>query len=87
MNPNIYDETKKNVTKTYKASGNLNGGKKLHPIESERYKPKPDEVLIERLSGGVCDSYLQQVHIDWKHTIYPCVPGHGIIGKVIGKRR
>ncbi len=83
MNPIIYDETKKFVTKAYGASGNIIGGKTLHPIEIERYKPKADEVLIEILYCGVCHSDLHQVHNDWKNTIYPCVPGHEIIGKVI----
>lgn len=79
----IYDETKKFITKAYGASGNLIGGKTLHPIKIERFKPKADEVLIEILYCGVCHSDLHQVNNDWKNTIYPCVPGHEIIGKVI----
>lgn len=79
----IYDETKKFITKAYGASGNIFGGKTLEPIEIERYKPKVDEVLIEILYCGVCHSDIHQVNNDWNNTIYPCVPGHEIIGKVI----
>ncbi|MCZ4224509.1 NAD(P)-dependent alcohol dehydrogenase [Pedobacter sp. SJ11] len=52
-------------------------------MEFERNQPKDDEVLIDILYCGVCHSDLHQVNNDWKNTIYPCVPGHEIIGKVI----
>lgn len=83
INPIIYDESKKFTTKAYGASGNVFGGKTLKPMEIERYKPKADEVLIEILYCGVCHSDLHQVNNDWNNTIYPCVPGHEIIGKII----
>ncbi|TCD12099.1 NAD(P)-dependent alcohol dehydrogenase [Pedobacter frigidisoli] len=65
------------------ASGSLIGGKTLELMEFERNEPKPDEILIDVLYCGVCHSDLHQVNNDWKNTIYPCVPGHEIIGKVI----
>src|SRR3978361_474410 len=68
--------------KAYGASGDLVGGKKLSQMEVEHNKPKADEVLIEVLYCGVCHSDIHQVENDWKNTIYPCVPGHEIIGKV-----
>lgn len=83
IHPIIYDENKKFVTKAYGASGNLIGGKTLSEMQIERFKPKADEVLIEILYCGVCHSDIHQVNNDWKNTIYPCVPGHEIIGKVI----
>ncbi|WP_269416294.1 NAD(P)-dependent alcohol dehydrogenase [Pedobacter rhodius] len=70
-------------TKGYGASGALIGGKTLELMEFERNQPKDDEVLIDILYCGVCHSDLHQVNNDWKNTIYPCVPGHEIIGKVI----
>ncbi|MDQ1142416.1 NAD(P)-dependent alcohol dehydrogenase [Pedobacter agri] len=69
-------------TKGYGASGSLIGGKTLELMSFERDQPKDDEVLIEVLYCGVCHSDLHQVNNDWKNTIYPCVPGHEIIGKV-----
>ena len=69
-------------TKGYGASGSLIGGKTLEPMNFERNQPKADELLVEVLYCGVCHSDLHQVNNDWKNTIYPCVPGHEIIGKV-----
>jgi uncharacterized zinc-type alcohol dehydrogenase-like protein len=39
-------------------------------------------VQIEILYCGVCHSDLHQVKNDWDNTIYPCVPGHEIIGRI-----
>ena len=67
-------------SKGYGATGSLFS--KLGPIKFERAAPTADEVLIEILYCGVCHSDLHQIKNDWKNTIYPCVPGHEIIGKV-----
>lgn len=72
-------------TKAYGATGTIFIGKTLEPMEIEREKPKSDEVLIEVLYCGVCHSDVHQVANDWKNTIYPCVPGHEIIGRIIEK--
>jgi alcohol dehydrogenase (NADP+) len=70
-------------TKAYGATGTILIGKTLEPMEVEREKPKADEVLIEVLYCGVCHSDVHQVANDWKNTIYPCVPGHEIIGRIV----
>ena len=70
-------------TKGYGASGSIFGGKSLEPMEFERNPPQADEVHIDILYCGVCHSDIHQVANDFKNTIYPCVPGHEIIGKVI----
>lgn len=70
-------------TKGYGASGALIEGKVLELMEFERNEPKADEILIDVLYCGVCHSDIHQVNNDWKNTIYPCVPGHEIVGKVI----
>ena len=70
------------TVKGYAASGALIGGHMLKPVDIERNKPGADEVLIEVLYCGVCHSDIHQVENDWKNTIYPCVPGHEIIGRV-----
>ena len=69
-------------THGYGASGSLIGGKTLEPMDFERPAPHADEVLIDILYSGVCHSDVHQVANDWNNTIYPCVPGHEIIGKV-----
>ncbi|MBF0694677.1 MAG: NAD(P)-dependent alcohol dehydrogenase [Flavobacterium sp.] len=70
------------VTKAYGATGSFISGEKLKEMEVERQKPQGDEVLIEVLYCGVCHSDIHQVENDWKNTIYPCVPGHEIVGRV-----
>ncbi len=52
-------------------------------MDFERESPKADEVHIDILYCGVCHSDLHQVKNDWGNTLYPCVPGHEIIGKVV----
>lgn len=69
-------------TKGYGASGSLLGGKTLEPMDFERNPPQADEVLIEVLYCGVCHSDVHQVANDWKNTLYPCVPGHEVVGTV-----
>src|SRR5215475_5370687 len=50
-----------------------------------RRDPTPDDVQIEILFCGVCHSDLHQVRDEWNEampTVYPCVPGHEIVGRV-----
>ena len=70
-------------TKAYGATGTPLIGKTLKPMEVEREEPGPDEIQIEVLYCGVCHSDIHQVENDWMNTIYPCVPGHEIVGKVV----
>jgi alcohol dehydrogenase (NADP+) len=51
-----------------------------------RRSPRPQDVQIEILYCGVCHSDLHQVRNEWKEvmpTVYPCVPGHEIVGRVV----
>lgn len=43
----------------------------------------PGDVQIDILYCGVCHSDLHQVRNEWHNTIYPCVPGHEIVGRVV----
>ena len=70
-------------SKAYGASGDLIGGKKLKPMEVGRSQCQSNQVLIEVLYCGVCHSDVHQVENDWKNTLYPCVPGHEIVGKIV----
>ncbi|WP_062227444.1 NAD(P)-dependent alcohol dehydrogenase [Aureimonas frigidaquae] len=40
------------------------------------------DVRIDILYCGVCHSDLHQARDEWHNTIYPCVPGHEIVGRV-----
>ena len=68
-------------SKGYGAKGSFFSS--LDKMEFERAAPKDDEVLIDILYCGVCHSDLHQVKNDWGNTVYPCVPGHEIVGRVI----
>ena len=54
----------------------------LAPFSIERRAPEKDDVAIDILYCGVCHSDLHQAHNDWGNTVYPCVPGHEIVGRV-----
>ena len=56
----------------------------LVPFRFERRDPRPNDVVIDILFCGVCHSDLHQAHNDWGGSIYPMVPGHEIIGRVVG---
>ena len=56
---------------------------KLERMEIEREEPKANEVQIEVLYTGVCHSDIHQVKNEWKNTVYPCIPGHEVVGRVV----
>jgi alcohol dehydrogenase (NADP+) len=50
-----------------------------------RRDPTPADVQIEILFCGICHSDLHQARNEWSDvmpTVYPCVPGHEIVGRV-----
>ncbi len=54
----------------------------LAPIEIERRPTGAHDVAIDIAYCGVCHSDLHQVRSEWEGTLYPCVPGHEIVGTV-----
>ncbi|MEH2766933.1 alcohol dehydrogenase catalytic domain-containing protein, partial [Klebsiella pneumoniae] len=42
----------------------------------------PQDVQIAIAYCGVCHSDLHQARSEWAGTLYPCVPGHEIVGRV-----
>ena len=55
----------------------------LAPYEIERRDPGPEDVQIQILFCGVCHSDLHTARNEWKNTLYPSVPGHEIVGRVV----
>jgi uncharacterized zinc-type alcohol dehydrogenase-like protein len=55
----------------------------LAPYEIQRRAPGPDDVQIQILFCGVCHSDLHTARGEWRGTLYPCVPGHEIVGRVV----
>lgn len=66
-----------------KAYGTQRADAPLAPLKIDRRPPGPKDVEIEILYCGVCHSDLHTARNDWKHTLYPCVPGHEIVGRVV----
>ena len=67
-------------TKAYAATSSSSP---LQPFEFERRSPKPDDVVIEIAYCGICHSDIHTARSEWGATMYPCVPGHEIVGRVI----
>ncbi len=55
---------------------------RLKPFEFERNDAGPNEVQLDVLYCGVCHSDIHQVKNEWSNTVYPCVPGHEVVGRV-----
>lgn len=68
---------------TTKAYGAHAADKPLQSLDIARRAPGPHDVQIEIAYCGVCHSDLHTVRSEWGGTIYPCVPGHEIVGRVV----
>ncbi|MEO7062623.1 MAG: NAD(P)-dependent alcohol dehydrogenase [Dokdonella sp.] len=68
-----------NSTKAYGAHA---ADKPLEAIEIQRRAPGPRDVQIDIAYCGVCHSDLHTVRSEWGGTLYPCIPGHEIVGRV-----
>ena len=55
---------------------------RLKPLRFERDDPKVNEIAIDVLFCGVCHSDIHQVKNEWSNTVYPCMPGHEVVGRV-----
>ena len=59
----------------------------LAPFTIERREPGPHDVRIDILFCGVCHSDIHQARDEWGDSIFPMVPGHEIVGRVVDGRR
>ncbi len=55
----------------------------LAPFDFERRDPGPNDVVIDIQFCGVCHSDLHQIRNEWGDSLYPMVPGHEIVGRVV----
>jgi uncharacterized zinc-type alcohol dehydrogenase-like protein len=60
-------------------------GDLLSPISFTTRDLRDHDVLIKILYCGICHSDIHIARNEWQSTRYPVVPGHEIIGEVIGK--
>lgn len=65
-----------------KAFGAYTADKPLESLDIERRTPGAHDVQIDIAYCGVCHSDLHTVRSEWQGTLYPCVPGHEIVGHV-----
>ncbi len=88
MTSTITAEEKNLKGKTYpaKSYAALSASSGLAPAPIQRRAPRPTDVEIDILYCGVCHSDLHQIRNEWENmmpTVYPCVPGHEIVGRVV----
>jgi len=67
---------------TVQAYGTYAADKPFEPIAIERRAPGAHDVQIDIAFCGVCHSDLHTARSEWGGTLYPCVPGHEIVGRV-----
>jgi len=80
---NLMETVKAYPAKAYAAQS---AKSKLAPAAIRRREPLAHDVQIEILYCGVCHSDLHQARNEWEvmaATVYPCVPGHEIVGRVV----
>ena len=70
------------------AIGTNSASQPLGSMAITRREPGPDDVQIAIDYCGVCHSDVHQARSEWAGTLYPCVPGHEIVGRVtaVGSR-
>jgi len=77
-------------THTARAYAAPSASSPLAPTIIRRRAPGPRDVQLDVLFCGVCHSDLHQVRNEWQSmmpTVYPCVPGHEIVGRVVAVGR
>ena len=67
---------------TVKAWGAHAADQPVVALDIQRRAPGPRDVQIEIAYCGICHSDLHTVRSEWPGTLYPCVPGHEIVGHV-----
>lgn len=70
-------------TNVVKAFGTEAAQSPLNQMDINRRKPTAHDVEIEILFCGVCHSDLHTAKSEWGPSMYPCVPGHEIVGKIV----
>lgn len=64
------------------ALGTLIAKGELRPMRVTRRLLGSNDVQVDVLYTGICHSDIHFVNNDWGNTVYPCVPGHEIVGRV-----
>lgn len=70
-------------TKNVKAFGTEAAEAPLKPLDIQRRAVQAHDVEIEILYCGICHSDLHSARNEWRGTLYPIVPGHEIVGRIV----
>jgi len=54
----------------------------LKPMAFQCDEPGASDVQIDVMFCGVCHSDIHQAKNEWGNTVYPCMPGHEVVGRV-----
>jgi uncharacterized zinc-type alcohol dehydrogenase-like protein len=65
-----------------KAYATFDAKSPFKPHTIDRREPGASDVAIDIAYCGVCHSDLHTARGEWGGTVFPCVPGHEIVGKV-----
>ncbi len=61
----------------------LSKDSKFTPYEFTRHCVGDNDILIKILYAGICHSDIHTARSEWGEAVYPCVPGHEIVGEVV----
>lgn len=76
-------QTRRKKTIATKGYAALDAHSDLAPFSFERRAPGLRDVQVQILFCGVCHSDLHQIRNEWGNSVFPMVPGHEIVGKVV----
>ncbi len=65
------------------AWGAARAGAPLAPLTISRREPGSHDVVLDILFCGVCHSDIHQARDEWTGGLFPMVPGHEIVGRVV----
>lgn len=71
------------MTTTTRAWGAATAGAPLTPMTIERRDVGAHDVLLDVLFCGVCHSDIHQARDEWSGGLFPMVPGHEVVGRVV----
>lgn len=83
--PKILKEFNENKRISAQGYAVFNKSSKFQKYEFSRHPVGQNDILVDILYAGICHSDIHSARSEWSEGIYPMVPGHEILGKVIAK--
>lgn len=68
--------------KTINGYGMKSASAPLELMSFQRRSPRPNDVAMDILFCGICHADVGLARGEWGFGVYPCVPGHEIVGRV-----